>query len=316
MNDNDIKSCDGNHLTISEIAGLLEDHLKDSEKNRIWDHLSNCRRCMEIYRDSVIDRGLFESSPSLLRENPELVEAGLQIAARERIDESRGKVKSTRPSPNAQMTFRRYALAAASIVFLITAGVWLLNTDSDKSPQMPQSILGPVRHAVGTISRRGPIIMHGGEYAIAEKSGAYRSGFVPIDDSLRSSLEHLYDRYESDTSTPDGIYWLAAGYAATGQIDLARDLVADARKNRLDELRILNLEALIAFMEGDLERAEVLFRSISDSYPADAVSLINFAVVLKEQGKLEESSRILTNVRKSFGGTPFATRAQMLLDTM
>ena len=156
--------------------------------------------------------------------------------------------------------------------------------------------------------------MHGVDDAISAGGGPFRAGYVTMDEELKSSLDYLYDRYESNASTPDGIYWLAAGYVATGQIGLARDLIADARRNHVDDPRIANLEGLIAFLEGDPERAEALLRSISRTHPSDAVPAINLAVVLREQGKFQEASRVLTDVANRFDGTPFAARARILLD--
>jgi hypothetical protein len=316
MSDNCSKPCNGKHLTVSEISQLIAGRREEAEDERLWEHLSSCDRCVKIYRESVIDCGLAETDRFVRRERPELVDEGLRIAVCKGAGASyRGK-RRILSSLSALGTLHRCVAAAAAIAFIVITGIWLLNTDRAESPQMPRSVIEPVRHAVGTISRWGPIIIHGGEYAIAEKSTAYRSGFVPATNSLRSSLDYLYTRYENDTATPEGIYWLAAGYVATGQVDLARDLVADARKNGIEDLRILNLEALITYIEGDLERAEESFHSIHVLYPADAVSSINFAVVLMERGKSEESSRILTEVRERFNGTPTAQRAQVLLNTM
>lgn len=316
MSDSYSRSGKDKHLTVSEISRLVAGRREDAGNERLWEHLSSCDRCVKIYRESVIDCGLVEADRSIRDELPELVDAGLRVAVCKGAGASyRGK-RSILSSLSAPGALHRCVATAAAIAFIVITGIWLMNIDRADSPQVPRSVIEPVRHAVGTISRWGPIIIHGGEYAIAEKSTAYRSGFVPATNPLRSSLDYLYARYENDTATPEGIYWLAAGYVATGQIDLARDLVADARKNGIDELRILNIEALIAYIGGDLERAEESFHSIHVLYPTDAVSSINLAVVLMERGKSEESSRILTEVREQFNGTPIAQRAQTLLNTM
>ncbi len=316
MSDNYIKPCNDKHLTVSEISRLIGGSRECVENERLWEHILICERCAEIYRESVVDCGLVEADRSMSLEISELVEAGLRIAVRNSAGASRSGKKSIRSAMSAIEMLHRYTATAAAIVLIAAAGVWLLNIDRADGPHLPRSVSEPVREAVGTITRWGPIIIHGGEFAIAEKNTATRSGFVPNTNSLRSSLDYLYSEYESDSATPEGIYWLAAGYLATGQVDLARDLVADARKNGIDDLRILNLEALIAYIKGDLDRAEVLFQSIYTLYPGDAVSSINFAVVLMERGKREESSRVLGQVAERFSGTPFAQRAHLLLKTM
>jgi predicted Zn-dependent protease len=188
----------------------------------------------------------------------------------------------------------------------------MLNIDSNIGRQIPGSVLEPLRGATESISRSGPIIIHGGESAIGEESAVMRSGFVPMTNSIRRSVDYLYSRYENDSATPEEIYWLAAGYVATGQIDLARDLVTDARRNGIDDLEVLNLEALIAYIGGDLERAEDLFHSIHVLYPSDGVSSINYGVVLIESGKREESFRVLGEVMEGSSGTPLAKRAEIL----
>jgi tetratricopeptide (TPR) repeat protein len=304
------------HLTVAEIAGLIEGRHDDAEGARLWEHLLGCERCIEIYRESVIDWGIAQADRSALSEFPELVEAGLQIAVCKKAGTS-GRVKrAILSSLSALAAVHRYIASIAAILAVVAAGIWLLNIEGADGPSIPRTVMDPVRYAAGTISRRGPIIMHGGEYAITEKSTAKRSGFVQVENSLRSSLDYLYSRYENDSATPEGMYWLAAGYVATGQIDLARDLVAHARKEGMDDLRMLNLEALVAYIEGDLDRAERLFASIHVIYPDDPVSSINLAVVLMELGKFGESASILAEVVERFGDTPCAQRAKALLNTM
>ena len=315
MSEKDGKRRNYKHLTVSELSRLVSGRIEDRTEERLRKHLDGCDRCMRVYRESVFDCGLAETDRSVHREIPELVEKGLEIAVRCRSGELYGTRRKIRSTLSAPVFISRYIASVAALALVVIAGAWLLRTGWGEDPQVPRSVLYPIRHAVGTISRRGPIIMHGGEYAVGQEGAAYRTGFVPATNPLRSSLDFLYERYENDSASPEGMYWLAAGYVATGQIDLARDLVADARKSGFDDLRMQNLEALIAYIKGDLDRSEGLFRSINTLYRNDAVSSINFAVVLMERGESEESSRILTGVIEQFQGTAFADRAQVLLDT-
>jgi hypothetical protein len=303
------------HLTVSEISRLIDGREDTAETDSLWEHLNSCERCSEIYHESVVDCGLSEADRSLRREISELVEEGLAIAVCKKAARSSRKRRSRSSVLLIPASVQRYMATAAAVVLVVAAGIWMLNIDSNIGRQIPGSVLEPLQSAAESISRSGPIIIHGGESAVGEESAVIRAGFVPMTNPIRRSVDYLYSRYENDSATPEEIYWLAAGYVATGQVDLARDLVADARRNGIDDLEILNLEALIAYIGGDLERAEDLFHSIHVLYPSDAVSSINFAVVLRESGKQEDSSRVLGEVMEGFSGTPFAKRAEILQGT-
>ena len=82
----------------------------------------------------------------------------------------------------------------------------------------------------------GPIVLPGGERLIDGKGSVYRSGFVPVDAELETSLKYLYDKYRDGASSPDVAYWLSAGYLSTGQIDAARDVCSGARQTHPDDL--------------------------------------------------------------------------------
>jgi Flp pilus assembly protein TadD len=104
-----------------------------------------------------------------------------------------------------------------------------------------------------------------------------------------------------------------AGYVATGQIDAARDIAFDARKQHPQDSRIAALEGIIAYTDGDYDRSEAILRSVIEANPDNPVAGINLAIVLGKKGSGTEAREILTGISSRYGGTPLAKRAQAIL---
>ncbi len=179
-------------------------------------------------------------------------------------------------------------------------------------------MLTPVRAAIETASKWGRIVIPGGEESLNGRVTVYRSGSVPLNDSLMISLNYLYETYQQGGPSREVTYWLMAGYVATGQVDAARDLLVsdEERTEYLSDSSIAILEALIAYMDGKYNKSEALFRKILEVEPDNPVAGINLAIVLDEQGDDEEAREILLRIQDHHAGSPLAARAQSILSDL
>ena len=209
-------------------------------------------------------------------------------------------------------TYRLLAVSALAVALLVV-GYWFGSFDRFTAGHLDAVMLAPVRGAVETATMWGPIVLPGGERLIDGKGSVYRSGFVPIDDELETSFKYLYDEYQGGNTSPDVAYWLAAGYLATGLVDAARDVCADARRVHPDDLRLSTLDAIIAYLDRDYDRSETLLRAALEKNPDDPVVGINLAIVLEDSGDAAGARDILDRVRADHMGTPFAARADSVL---
>ena len=303
------------HLNEAEMAKLIDDSLDLSSSEALLSHLRGCPRCQEILKDTCLSISLWETNPEILAPTPDTVDAGMRVAGTvtDRSDGTSNSFLSFLKSGSRRRIW--YIPAAAALVLLLIARIWIHDGESILDNQVPPSTIQPVQRAIETVSRWGPMVLPGGEHAVGGPGVRLRSGYVRIDDSLKSSLSSLYDMYQQGNVSPDVVYYLTAGYVATGQIDMARNLVQDARERGIADTRSRSVEALVAFIDGDLEAAERIYREISDSNPDDLAAATNLAVILKEQGRYDEASRILSRIRATHPGSSLAQRAEDLLGT-
>lgn len=294
---------------MEDIACLIEGRLDEIDKDRVRAHLRTCEECFETYRDSAVFRGLWETGAPDFDSSKELVDAGRQVLARDSGLGDTGRIE--KPSVRRSWSRRplRVAAVTAALVFVVGGGYWLRALNRSETPAVDPAVLAPVKAAVETASGRGLIILPGGEAGLAGNGSVYRSGQVPLDDPLNSSLTSLYEEYQGGSPSQDVAYWLVAGHVAAEQIDAARDFVADARKRFPDDLRIVIVEAIVAYLDGDYDRSENLLRRVLRSTPNDPVASINLGIVLGRQGKIADARDVLSRVRDLYAGTPVAVRA-------
>lgn len=297
------------HLTDGDIARLIEGNLNAAESRSIAEHLHSCKRCFDTYQDSTLYNYLFDSDSPAFASTKKIAEAGLGIIPGVH---GAGTVSKERKrfSPVWHPAFR---IAAACVVVLVAAVIWHRSAERDAGYTLKSTDLAPIRTALETASRWGPYVLPEGERLLDGSGPAYRSGSVPLNDSLKFSLERLYTVYRSEGASSDIAYFLAAGKYVTGQIDIARDLAAHARERYPDDARIAVLEALISYTDGDHERSAALFRKILDKDPDDPVANLDLAIVLAEQGHAGEARAILETVQKRQAGTALASRAKSIL---
>ncbi len=301
------------HLSINQIAQLLDGNVSEAQRKALHQHLSKCQRCFRLFRDSAIHRGIWTEDPAIYHASAELIQAGMKVASPDQPGPDTGKTVKTPPGIFTRMKLPWVAAAMAAVLIIFA---WMtLDLSNGPDRHLSDEVLKPVREAVGEASRRSLIVIPGGEYAVGGQDIVYRSGFVQVSDSLSDSFSHLLELYNSKRS-PEIASWLAAGYIATWQIEAAGDIIADAREHGMRDELFPNLEPLLAYIHEDYQRAEELFRSRLESHPEDPVAAINFAVMLKSKGRYEEASSLLKRIIRDHPGEPVAVRAQKLMESI
>lgn len=214
-------------------------------------------------------------------------------------------------------TPRAIAAGMAAITALVVAAIVILWRHPDIPPSIPDTPLTQqVRTAAETVTRRGTIIIPGGERGLNGSSLLYRSGFALMTDSLSMALSSLYSAYHAHTNSRETAFWLLVGYIATGQLETAREFGASIKNRFPGDTRIINLRAVLSYLSGDHDEAERLLSGLIESSPDDMTARINYGVILADQGRTSDARKHLENVCDRFNGTPHARRARLLLDTI
>lgn len=174
---------------------------------------------------------------------------------------------------------------------------------------------GPVKQAVEQATKRGAFVLPGGEEAISPDNGfSYRSGYIPVDDELKASLDSMFESYRQGDHSENLMYWLIAGHVATGQMKTAREIVEHARKLNIKTSRILIIDAIVAYAFGDYARSERLLRGLVKGNTLDCVAQINLAVVLMQNNDRNEATDLLQKVVDSCEDSVLVSRARTLLN--
>lgn len=306
------------HLTDEEIARFIDGAQGPPDRTKVLGHLRSCKRCFEIYQDTAICRGLWSFGRSTFESINERADIEKELVSHGLMSEGtmEGEARSvSRPSYKGRL---RYRLIAVCVAVLLAVVLWISNVDRMRDPRLDPAMLTPVRAAIETASKWGRIVIPGGEESLNGRVTVYRSGSVPLNDSLMISLNYLYETYQQGGPSREVTYWLMAGYVATGQVDAARDLLVsdEERTEYLSDSSIAILEALIAYMDGKYNKSEALFRKILEVEPDNPVAGINLAIVLDEQGDDEEAREILLRIQDHHAGSPLAARAQSILSDL
>jgi hypothetical protein len=260
----------------------------------LYRHLESCGRCFNVYREAALYRGIWVAEKRAFESTKELVEAGLQVAS----------------GGTLQFAASAAAAVAAMILLWHVLGVFV---------PLPDKVVpwawgrGPVLRAVEQVTKRGAFVLPGGEGAITAENGfSYRSGYVPLDDELKASLDEMFEAYRQGDHSEELIYWLIAGHVATGQMKTARELVEHARALGIDSPRIVIVDAIIAYAFGDHGRAERLLRGVLRTDPGNGIAQVDLALILLEKGDGIEARDIIRNIAVSCSDMHIRIRARSL----
>jgi len=304
----------GPHLTAGEIAHAIESGFGTTDA-RAMAHLRSCGECFDIYQDSAMGLGLWmEDAPAYQRQGlGEEMKRYFPAGAGSRRS-PRGRIRQGSEARGAQRRHLwRAGLATAAAAGVVVAVLWV-GVNQVGNPVVTRYTILPIRAAVETVSMWGPMIFPGGEKSIGKRPSVFRSGYVETNAEIEGSLSTLFEAYGGKSASAGIAYWLAAGYVTTGQVNLAREVVNDAQRRFPGDPRIQSAAGVIAYIDGDFERAERIFRQLLETTPGDAVTRINLAVVLTERNQLEDAETVLSEVLARHAGTPLAQRAESIID--
>ena len=302
----------GAHLDDERLSCFIDGTCGESDRIRIIKHLKSCRRCSESYREAVMYKGLWISGEADLAASEESIETAQQ--AFDRIKTQGASKIYIKPSPSKLLSRKYYRLItfAASIVIIATIAISYRSVNRNEYPILDQSHIAPIREAVELASMSGHMVIPGGERLIGTVSEAYRSGYVRIDDSLRTAFTYFAGEYQEDQTSRSVVYWLLGGYIATGQVNAARDLASEAVKEFPTDIDMMIFNAIVYYMEGNVSSSERVFRQILELEPADLYAKLNLAVLLYERGEEFEALRILDHIIADYDDSPFAGRAGII----
>ncbi len=307
---------------MDSIARLIEGRLGEIDRARVLAHLRTCKQCHEVYQDSAVEFGLHESGALTSKETPDdLVAAGMLVPDAKCVRRRAGGIGPARYN-RTWSNWKLRAVAVAAVVAVVVWGGWISLRVFDRTSPVPLGIeiLGAIEAAVETYSGANGFVLPGGEDFVSDSVPVYRaipgSQFTKSDEPLDSAIDSLHDMYEAGGESPDVAYWLVAGYLATHRLGSARVYIADARGLFPDAPRLMVLDAIVAYMDGAVDRSEDLLRSAQDARPDDPAILLNLAVVLNEQHKTTEARELLDNVRERHRNTPIGERAEAMLSEL
>jgi len=263
---------------------------------------------MKLYQESAIDSRLFDSGSEYFKNERELINLGMSAVSVADEETETGKpagIRHTLRWPVLRVAAVCVALAALAVLYFIQR--------SDDGYTLNPGDLSPVRSAVRRASQYGPLILPGGAGAIRESVEAYRSGYIPLTDSLSASIGHLHKIYRGKTDSAEVAYWLIAGEFVTGHIDIARDLASDALESYPSSSDIAVLKALILYTDGEYDRAADLLREVLAKNTGNPEASVNLAIVLAAQGNTERAMEILSEIIRRYQGSPYSRRAREIL---
>lgn len=302
-----------NHLTTEQIALIIEGKVDARDWAGFLDHIRGCRECSDALQDAAV----YYEVPAPDLEDSEgalaLAEAGRDLLGKDRA-------ASTFPDRKSvgflHRRIVRYAAFATAAGMILVIGMMMGNLMQRQSDSIVDNDRSPIQVAIEIKSSSGQIILPGGEDGLQGSDPVYRSGQIPLKGKLKESVDALYEEYRGSTASSEVTYWLLSAYLATDQIEIARDIAADARKRFPEDDRIKSLYAIIALMDEDYPRSESVFRDVLESNADDSATRLNLALVLIEQNKLAEARALLSRVIEEESGTPLALRAESILTSL
>lgn len=157
------------------------------------------------------------------------------------------------------------------------------------------------------------MIMPGCENFAPPSVPVYRGDVPGGGRELQQALEDAHEVYESPDATADLAGWIIAGELAAGQLGNARTLAGDARRRFPDNLRLAALEAVVAYRESNLDKADSILREILGSDSAHVIAHFNLGLLLCERGQRHEGHIHLERAKQLAAGRPVARRAAAML---
>lgn len=291
------------HLTVEELAALVDGGLDAAAADEAREHLAECRLCMTAYSEAVQYRSLWLEDAAAFAPSEDAMRLGRKVTDRERtVPRHRRSPARLRPV----MVSLSAAAAGLAVILLISQPVF--------GPQSPldEATLAPLRQAIGQASASG-LVIPAGDIISRDALPTYRAGIADADTELAEAIVRLSNAYDDGDRSPEITYWLAASRLATGQLGSARAYLSEARLRFPDDDRLTTLEAVIAYRESDLERAEQLLQGVVARDGGNFEAVFNLGVVLRDRGRADQARAMLERLPSD---SPLSARAQAILAQM
>jgi hypothetical protein len=280
------------HLSENAISELVAGACSPADRDQHLAHLHECESCFDDYTLAVrVHAGELPyggSTPGV----DELVRLG-------RVEGTRGR-KGTGNRwwfPLVAAT----ALAAAVVLTVLLA------------PTSPYPVPGSqdlaIHDAMTDLSSRGYLVMPSTESAFTAEPPTMRSA----PNANRRSFESTLTRQNREN--PERVFWEVGRLMSEGGYLTARRVSEEALELSPGDRRLMHLNALAAYYDGDRDACGAQLERILEKYPDDATALVNLAVVMQESGRSIEAAELLERAADAAADEPLRERALWLLST-
>jgi tetratricopeptide (TPR) repeat protein len=126
-----------------------------------------------------------------------------------------------------------------------------------------------------------------------------------------SILAELAHRYNRGARSEDDVFWLIAGFLSENDLNNADAYLRESLRRSPSSGRLHNLAAILAFKRNDLETAAVHLEAAL-AIERSAASLLNLAIVRREQGQQAAARDLAREVTERFPGTGVSRLARGL----
>ncbi|MCK4304406.1 MAG: hypothetical protein KAY24_09235 [Candidatus Eisenbacteria sp.] len=303
------------HILEETLAALIDGQLGSEDEAKAREHLIVCRYCYAAYAEAVHHRTIELDDPNAFAPSPEMVTLGNAVPAdRPAARDSQGRWgRESRWLPTLP---RPVALGLpVAAVALLAAFLMILPPPHDPGDDPLAGNIRCIQQLVIQASARG-MILPGGETVSGDQTPVYRSGAAAGNGEPSSAVNALAEAYEQGNLSRLLAFWLVSGQVAQGQLGSARAYAREARKRFPNDTRLTILEAVIAYRESDLPRAERLLRDVLDQDQSNAVALFNLGLLLSERGRRGEAAQLLRSAEQQAPKTSLGKRAAAALERL
>jgi len=294
------------HINDEDLAALVEGNLEESRRAEARAHMARCRRCLAAYAEAVRFGARDFSGASLPPTSASVLRRAYAVA------QDRGQ----RALGHGGRRALRWAGATASLAAAAAiVAIVVHQTDSGPGLHLNPAQSCILRVAVEHASLH-EMIIPGGEGLSGGGQRSHRDA-TPVREvnaeSTAAAIAELAAAGEGNRLSPEEAVWLVASLAAAGRTTEARASLQRSRAAGLADPRLQHLEAVLAYLDGDLASAEALLRRLLAEQPDDPLVAFNLGYLLDAQQRINEARPLLEAVTRQVAGTPLAERAAEIL---
>jgi hypothetical protein len=281
---------DNEHLDEEILGSLVAGTLSEGTRARAMDHVVACPECLSAYTDLVELGSERDRAPDRFRVTADRAHFYGQM--------------STRDATGARRRPRGRWLAVAATLAVLVPAIFLLA----RGDRLESGYWDPIRAQLG-VESSAELIYPEIAGIITPEGPAYRNrtGSGP---GVAEATEEARQRF-LENETPESGFWYSAGLISQGHLDRVSPVLYGLRSRFPDDPRILQLSAILAYRQNDLEAARDLLMKV----PGDPAARFNLAYVLAELGDVEAAHSVLTDLLTSSPPDFISERALTVLDS-